>query len=480
MKLTTTLNRADAPDLEYDPKNYAWQPGNLAQQLATYQKLGVTHLKWIAQPDACAMCLQNDGQVVELGQPFMNGNILPQCHPNCGCQVIPVSPHHTLYRSTLLTKQVKRIPNPAPGAPPASQPPVDETDLERAQIFIPIMRVDAERRMIEGQATIEDIDGYGTVFSYEASKKAFEAWEGNIREMHQPVSVGRALEVEFDDENKLILVRCFISKGAESTWQKILDGTLRGFSVGAKAAKSAWSTIQRNGKAIPYLTDYTLVELSVVDNPATPGCNFAIVRAEGYTEVLAPDSELVQRDLDGLSDASMNQDGELMHAQYNLHAARDAVMRACGCAACSAFLAGTYDDDDLRSAQPDFTASFVPTLQRLDAISAGFATRNQDFTARFAAMERQLAAATQLLQQSLTKADEQRAELATVQDTVNRVAAQPLPASSGPVRNTNGASVSHLDERALLKLASERGLLSSDEQMVAATKLILNKRNGTK
>lgn len=466
MKLT--ILRADAPDLEYDPKNFAWQPGNLAQQLSVYQKLGVTYLKWIAQPDACAICLQNDGQVVELGQPFMNGNILPQCHPNCGCQVIPVSPHHTLQRSTPLTTRVKKIPAPA------SPPPVDETDIERAQIFIPIMRVDPERRMIEGQATIEDIDGYGTVFSYEASKRAFEQWEGNIREMHQPISVGRALEVEFDDEHKLILVRCFISKGAESTWQKILDGTLRGFSVGAKAPKSAWSTVQRNGQSVPYLTDYKLVELSVVDNPATPGCNFAIVRAEGYTDVLAPDSELRSHmgALDDTDDmGSMMSEGAMMDAH---HDARDAILRACGCAACAAcmaFLSGTP-----RAEEAEITASFIPALQRLDAISAGLATRNTDMNARFAAMERQLAALMQKVEQNLLKADEQRAELATVQATVNRVAAQPLPASAGPVRNTNGQSVSHLDERALLKLASERGLLSSDEQMTAATKLLLGQK----
>lgn len=554
--------------LEYDPINDVWQPDDTDARLAAYQKLGVTHLRWISQPGACDICIMNDGHVVPLGQAFPNGNILPQCHPHCECQVIPVSPHHTIHRGNMtllyryitaaerekipredyawpdapdgpeypcdtqahvnscatllgkapkdkqaaikarakriakrhgfsipkswqedtddrtlladyirspMTTRVKKIPNSAPGAPSTPAQTPDPENIERAQIFIPIMRVDAERRMIEGQATIEDLDGYGTVFSYEASKKAFERWEGNIREMHKGEAVGRALEVEFDDEHKAIYVRCFISKGAESTWQKILDGTLRGFSVGAKAAKEAWSTIERAGKAIPYLTDYTLVELSVVDNPATPGCNFAIIRAEGYTNVLAPDSEL-QRDLDGLSDASMDGSGELMHAQYNLHAARDAIMIACGCAACSAFLAGTYDNDDLRSVQPDFTSHFTPALQRLDAISAGLATRNTDMATRFAAMERQLAAITQLVQQSITKSDETRTELATVHAVVDRVATQPLPASSGPVRNTNGANVNQLDERALLKMAAEKGLLSNDDQMAAAAKLLLGHR----
>jgi phage head maturation protease len=319
--------------------------------------------------------------------------------------------------------------------------------------------------MIEGQATIEDEDAYGTVFSYDASKRAFEAWEGNIREMHRGEAVGRALEVEFDDDNKAILVRAFISKGAESTWQKIQDGTLRGFSVGAKAPKSAWKTIERNGKQLPYLTSYRLVELSVVDNPATPKCDFAIIRAEGYTEVLALDAELEGADTD-----THNRD--LSTTMAGLHSIRDTAMSQCGCGTCYGFLAGSYG----RSDEADVTSEFTPALERLDAISAGLATRNTDMAARFAAMERQLAAITQLVQQSVSKADEQRTELASIQATVERVATQPLPASSGPIRNTNGASVNQLDERALLKAAAEKGLLSSDDQMAAAAKLLLGHR----
>jgi hypothetical protein len=469
MILKSKINRADQPAvwLKYDPKHDAWQPDTLQKQLAAYQKLGVTHLRWICQVGACDLCTQNDGQVVELGQAFPNGNILPQCHPNCDCQVIPVSSHHTITRSNMTTK-VKRIPNPAPGAPSTPTPMPDPENIERAQIFIPIMRVDQERRMIEGQATVEDLDKYETVFSYEASKRAFEAWEGNIREMHGNVAVGRALEVEFDDDNKLIVVRCFISKGAEPTWQKILDGTLRGFSVGAKAPKSAWKTIERNGKAYPFLTSYSLAELSVVDNPATPGCNFAIMRADGYTDVLAPDSEL---DADpAQSDATHNRD--LSTTMAGLHSIRDTAMTQCGCDSCYAFLAGSYG----RADEADLTSHFTPTLQRLDAISAGLATRNTDMAGRFAAMERQIAALTQLVQQSMTKADETRTDLATIQQTVSRVADQPL--SGGPVRNTNGQSVSQLDERALLKMAAEKGLLSSDDQMAAAAKLLLGSRKG--
>jgi hypothetical protein len=113
MMLKSRIKRAGLVDdwLEYDPEHEAWQPDNLQSRLAAYQKLGVTHLRWLCQIGACDLCTQNDGHVVPLGQAFPNGNILPQCHPNCDCQVIPVSSHHTIIRSPMTTK-VKKIPQP--------------------------------------------------------------------------------------------------------------------------------------------------------------------------------------------------------------------------------------------------------------------------------------------------------------------------------------------------------------------------------
>ena len=56
---------------------------------------------------------------------------------------------------------------------------------------------------------------------------------GNVREMHERVAVGRRVGVRCEDETRRIFVTIRISRGAETTWEKVLDGTLRGASIGA-------------------------------------------------------------------------------------------------------------------------------------------------------------------------------------------------------------------------------------------------------
>ncbi|HEX9058123.1 MAG TPA: hypothetical protein VF818_11395 [Ktedonobacterales bacterium] len=134
--------------------------------------------------------------------------------------------------------------------------------------FAPIVRVDAERREIELCATSETVDSYGTVFAYEASRDAFERWAGNVREMHERKAVGRRVAVRCDDAERRVYVRVRISRGAEDTWEKVRDGTLRGASIGA--SNVAWRTERRGGREVPVARRYDLVELSLVDLPSNP------------------------------------------------------------------------------------------------------------------------------------------------------------------------------------------------------------------
>jgi hypothetical protein len=86
---------------------------------------------------------------------------------------------------------------------------------------------------VELCATSEALDQHGTIFDYAASKDAFTRWMGNVREMHEYVAVGRRVGVRCEDETRRIFVTIRISRGAEATWEKVLDGTLRGASIGA-------------------------------------------------------------------------------------------------------------------------------------------------------------------------------------------------------------------------------------------------------
>ena len=153
-----------------------------------------------------------------------------------------------------------------------------------ARLVIPITKVDEEKRLVKGVATGELLDAHGQVVDYDSAKKCMEAWKGNIREMHQPIAAGRAVAIEFDDVAKEITVTAYISKGAADTWAKILDGTLRDYSIGGKAIKK---TEKVAGKDVERLIMQSIGELSVVDAGAYPNSGLAIVKMDGDTPELA-------------------------------------------------------------------------------------------------------------------------------------------------------------------------------------------------
>jgi len=147
--------------------------------------------------------------------------------------------------------------------------------------FAPIVRVDAPSREVELCATSEAVDSHGTVFDYGASKDAFTRWAGNVREMHDRRAVGRRVQVRCDDETRKIFVRVRISRGAQDTWEKVLDGTLRGASIGA--SNVTWERqvrrVAASERPVNVATRYDLVELSLVDSPSNPDAlGIAIVR----------------------------------------------------------------------------------------------------------------------------------------------------------------------------------------------------------
>jgi len=143
-------------------------------------------------------------------------------------------------------------------------------------ISFPIDMIKREQRIVVGIATADNIDKAGDIVDFEASKEAFANWGGNIREMHAPVAVGKAVKYEpvvitgADGASyNAVKVEAYISKGAEDTWQKVLDGTLRSFSIGGKVIEKSESADKMfRGKPVNIIKKYVLGELSLVDNPA--------------------------------------------------------------------------------------------------------------------------------------------------------------------------------------------------------------------
>ena len=99
--------------------------------------------------------------------------------------------------------------------------------------------------------------------------------------MHQPLAVGKMVsfrkEKLFDKqtgkEYSGVFVNAYVSKGAQDTWEKVLDGTLTGFSIGGKIIDSDTEVNKSTGQSVRFIKDYSLVELSIVDSPANELCN---------------------------------------------------------------------------------------------------------------------------------------------------------------------------------------------------------------
>jgi hypothetical protein len=168
------------------------------------------------------------------------------------------------------------------------------TEGDNVTLSMPFSKVDRERRIVSGFATLDNVDRQNDIVTTDASMNAFKKFRGNIREMHQPLAVGKMLSFKedkfFDPETKKfysgIFVQTYISKGAQDTWEKVLDGTLSGFSIGGRMNKYDNAFDEKTEKTIRIIKDYDMVELSLVDTPANQLANIvSIEKVDGVDMV---------------------------------------------------------------------------------------------------------------------------------------------------------------------------------------------------
>ena len=169
------------------------------------------------------------------------------------------------------------------------------TSADHVRLAMPLTKIDEEKRQVSGFASLDNPDSHDDIVLAEASQRAFSRFRGNIREMHQPIAVGRMVEFkedEYYDPNdkkfyKGIYVTVKVSKGAQDTWEKVLDGTLTGFSIGGNVLDQESQFVKDAGKSIRFIKDYELVELSLVDNPANQLANvFSIEKSADGSQVM--------------------------------------------------------------------------------------------------------------------------------------------------------------------------------------------------
>ena len=60
-------------------------------------------------------------------------------------------------------------------------------------LSVPFTKVNREKRIVSGFATLDNVDQTGDMVTAEASLDAFEKFRGNIREMHGSNAVGKML-----------------------------------------------------------------------------------------------------------------------------------------------------------------------------------------------------------------------------------------------------------------------------------------------
>ena len=176
------------------------------------------------------------------------------------------------------------------------------TDGNNLRLSMPLTKVDKERRVVSGFASLDNVDKQDDIVTAEASMDAFAKFRGNIREMHQPLAVGKMVSFKadkyFDPESKKfyngVFVSAYVSKGAQDTWEKVLDGTLTGFSIGGRMNKWDDGFDEKSEKAIRIIKQYDLIELSLVDSPANQFANIVSVEKVDGVDVIKGDETVLE------------------------------------------------------------------------------------------------------------------------------------------------------------------------------------------
>jgi Putative phage serine protease XkdF len=173
---------------------------------------------------------------------------------------------------------------------------------ENLRLSMPFSKVDKERRIVSGFASLDNLDKQMDIVTAEASMQAFAKFRGNIREMHQPLAVGKMVnfkaEKYFDPESKKfyngVFVSAYVSKGAQDTWEKVMDGTLTGFSIGGRMNKWDDGYDEKSESQIRIIKEYDLVELSLVDSPANQFANIVSVEKVDGVDIVKGDETILE------------------------------------------------------------------------------------------------------------------------------------------------------------------------------------------
>lgn len=175
--------------------------------------------------------------------------------------------------------------------------------------FIPLTKVDESTHSVYGVVTAETPDKENEICDYEAAKKAYQTWSGelaksteaagqeinygNIRLQHSITMGGKVMEpVVFDDDTKSILLKS--TPIDEDVWEKLKKGFFTGYSqggdyawrqcneCGTSIAQGSRCSSCKKSVAVRYAP--IIAEVSYVDNPCHGDAHFELVKVDGTKE----------------------------------------------------------------------------------------------------------------------------------------------------------------------------------------------------
>ena len=352
-----------------------------------------------------------------------------------------------------------------------------EPHLSELDLFLPLMKVDLDERIVTGVATAETPDRSGEICDYASSKPYFEKWSaealaasggkslGAVRAMHGRVAAGKLTGIAFNDDAKRIIVAAKIVDDDE--WLKVCEGVYTGFSQGGRYVKR-WPDPNSS------LTRYTAEpqEISLVDLPCLPDATFEVVK-DGVVEKRA--FAAAEREKDAEAGVAMP-DGS-----YPIRSAED--------------VENAVKDYGRSGRKEDVKAHIIARAKAIGAESAlpdGWAKRPEKSAAPILApaapaeTSGALAKAAAALAEAVLKLERTGEEnarlmkalgdvspaLAELTDRVARLEAQPMPARAAlraVAKSADGAAEPFGADEAIRRLAA----LPAPERALALTKLSL-------
>jgi Caudovirus prohead serine protease len=158
-------------------------------------------------------------------------------------------------------------------------------------------------------------DSDGETVSPDAMKAAIPDYMkfGAVREMHQSIAAGTAIDIGVDDDGKTNFAAHVVDPVAV---KKVSTGTYKGFSIGGKVLK-------RDTANPKHITELRLVEVSLVDRPANPDAVFTMYKAEKTPEEIAAAAAEVEKS--AVADIASLINAKAITPSQVLKAARDSI-----------------------------------------------------------------------------------------------------------------------------------------------------------